>query len=102
MALTAADLTAYIGAPAEDDAFVASCFAEATKLVTDYVAGATVPAEVLEGEIREVGSRLYARRAAPMGVSQFITPEGNAVRIARDPLEGSYPILRRYVGLGIG
>jgi len=34
-------------------------------------------------------------------VAQFTTLDGSAIRIARDPMVGAYPLLRRYVGWGI-
>jgi len=45
-------------------------------------------------------SELFHRRSAPMGVSQFASADGSAVRVARDPLLGVYPLIRPYVGLG--
>lgn len=107
--MTAADLQVYVSAPTEDEDFVGKCYARAEALILAFLgitadARATyalVPADIIEGEVLEVGSRLYHRRQAPLGVSQFATPDGSPVRIARDPMEASYPVLTRYLGPGI-
>lgn len=105
--VTAADLAAYVnpdqyaGAPAEPDAFTASCLKRATALVTAYVAGRPVPDEVIDEAILEVGSELYHRRKSPQGVAQFGTLDGGTVFTARDPLVRSYPLLDLYLPRGL-
>lgn len=96
-------LKSYVGAHGNaDDDFIDACYHEAVALVTSYVAGATVPAEVLNRAYLECGSELYHRRSAPNGISQFASMDGGQVmRVARDPLIGVYPITRPYVGFGI-
>lgn len=101
--MTAADLTAYVGAPPSDDAFVGACWVTAVELVTRYVGGATVPGEITDRATLEVGSELFHRRQAPNGIAQFASPDGGAaVRVARDPMVAAYPLLAPYVGLGVG
>jgi hypothetical protein len=101
------DLKAYVGASDLDDTFVAACWTEATELVAQYLGEAVddVNADVLKRSKIEVGSELYHRRSAPNGVAQFATLDGgSAVRVARDPMVGAYPLLARYMpagGLGI-
>jgi hypothetical protein len=51
--------------------------------------------------ILECGSELFYRRNAPSGITQFATPDGqSAVRVARDPMVGAYPILAPYMAAG--
>ena len=88
----------YIGASTEDDAFVNECLITAELLVNEYCGTkANVPQSVKERCYLEVGSELYHRRNAPMGVAQFATYDQSPIKIARDPLIGVYPILDRYV-----
>jgi len=56
---------------------------------------------VLERAYLEVGSELFHRRSAPNGVMQFTTLDGSAIRVARDPMVGAYPLLKRFVGFGL-
>lgn len=99
------DLKAYVGASDSDNTFVSACWDEAHALVDTYIGTAVVPATVLKRAKIEVGSELYHRRSAPNGVAQFATLDGgSAIRVARDPMVGAYPILSRYMpagGLGI-
>lgn len=100
---TAADLLAYVNAnEATDAAFIATCWAEANALVTNFIGAAIVPLEVRSRAVLEVGSELFHRRQAPNGVAQFASADGAPVRVARNPMVGAYPLLSPYVGLGIG
>lgn len=97
MAITAADLAKYVGVK-DDDSFVATCFAEATALVDNHIGAADVPADVKGRCYLEAGSELFHRRQAPNGIAQFATPDGGgAVRVARDPLVGVYPLTAGYL-----
>ena len=98
------------------DAFIESCYDEAVELVGNHVGGpaiteaqiatrtaalALVPTDVVTRAILECGSELYYRRNAPSGITQFATPDGqSAVRVARDPMVGAYPILAPYMAAG--
>lgn len=99
------ELRDYVNASGSDNDFVEHCFDEATVLVEQYIGDATVDADAKIRAILECGSELYHRRAAPNGVAQFATMDGNsAIRVARDPMVGAYPILARWLpagGLGI-
>jgi hypothetical protein len=97
------DLKAYVGASDSDNAFVSSCWDEAHILVDKYCGSVVVPADVLKRAKIECGSELFHRRSAPNGVAQFATLDGGqAIRVARDPMVGAYPILSPWVGLSIG
>lgn len=94
----------YVGAVASDseDAFVTSCWYEAEALVYKFIGGRDVPENVIERATLECGSELYHRRSAPNGIAQFASLDGGtAVRVARDPMIGAYPILSPWVGLGV-
>lgn len=93
-------LKEFVRASDIDDAFIAQCWDEAVALVSVYVGSHDVPTPVLTRAYIECGSELFHRRSAPMGVSQFASADGSAVRVARDPLLGVYPLIRPYVGLG--
>jgi hypothetical protein len=70
--------------------------------VVAFVGTATVNADVLLRAKIECGSELFHRRSAPNGIAQFATLDGgSAVRVARDPMIGAYPLLTPYVGLGV-
>ncbi|WP_350348018.1 hypothetical protein ABIQ69_15470 [Agromyces sp. G08B096] len=100
-----ARLTSYVKSGAAqvsttDQEFIEASLTEAEALVVAYVGAATVPQAVLDRATIEVGSELFNRRAAPNGISQFAGPDGSAIRVARDPMVGAYPILQPYLPLG--
>jgi hypothetical protein len=87
----------YIGASTEDDAFIEECLKSAVLLVNEYCGTSNIPTSVKERCYLEVGSELYHRRSAPLGIAQYATFDQAPARIARDPLVGVYPILDRYI-----
>jgi hypothetical protein len=91
------NLKAYVGASSEDDVFVEECWDTALDLVASYIKSSKIPPSILKRSYLEVGSELFQRRNAPLGVSQYAIADGNPVRIARDPLAGVYPLLNRYM-----
>jgi hypothetical protein len=101
------DLKSYVQSSAQgqtwsgDDAFLEQCWEEAAELVTKHVGAASVPDAIFFRATLEVGSELYNRRAAPNGIVQFADFNAPAIRIARDPMVGAYPLLRPYMGPGI-
>ncbi len=95
--MTSADLLSYVGASSEDAAFVSACWDQAVTLVDQFVAGANVPDDVLDRAYLETGSELFHRRSAPNGISQFAAFDGSAIRVARDPMVGAYPLLQGWV-----
>jgi hypothetical protein len=102
VAVSAADLLAYVNGSATDNDFAEACLAEAIELVDLYVGTVVVPESIYDRAVKEVGSELFHRRQAPNGVAQFATPDAAPIRIARDPMVGAYPILNRVPGLGVG
>lgn len=95
------DLKEYVGAPDSDDAFVETCYEDASSMVAVFIGQAYVPVNIVSRAVLEVGSELYHRRSAPNGIAQFSTFDGTPIRVARDPMIGAYPLLNRYVGLGV-
>ena len=96
------ELAQYVGANAEDWAFVASCWVRAGALVRQYVGSVEVPSDILDGAILDVGSELFHRRNSPSGIAQFaIAGEASPVRLARDPMTSVYGVLCRWVGVGV-
>lgn len=95
-------LRAYVGAGSVDDEFVRECWERAVTLVNQFVGAATVPDEILSLACVHTGSELYARKDAPSGIQGWSDGTMNPVRLARDPMSGAYPLLRRFVGWGIG
>lgn len=101
--MSAADLQEFVGAPSTDEAFVLDCWNEAHALV-DKACGAAVtdvPAVILNRAKLECGSELYHRRSAPLGVSQFASVDGSAVRISRDPMVGAIRVLKPFLPFGV-
>ena len=99
--ITADSLREYLGSPAADDEFLEGCIQTAANLVNIYIGTAAVPEAVLDNVYMSVSADIYMRRNAPQGISQFASFDGAAIRIARDPLQGAYPIINRYVGAGV-
>ena len=95
------DLATYVGAAAEDSDFVQQCWDEAKWLVASFIGGAEVPEEIGDRACLEVGSELYHRRNAPNGIARFASFDGNPVRVARDPMVAAYPILSRFMVVGL-
>jgi len=99
--MAASDLQDYVGASAIDAAYVGACYDQAVAMVDNFVGDAFVPDKVLLRAYLECGSELYHRRSAPNGIAQFGALDGTPIRVARDPMIGVYPLLQRYVGLGL-
>lgn len=103
-------LKEYVKASDSDDDFLSDCWEEAIELVGNHVGGRDaekriaavelIPSSVIARAYLEVGSELFHRRAAPNGISQFASPDGTPVRVARDPMVGAYPILAPYMPPG--
>lgn len=95
---SAVRLARYVGAVDHEDGFVDACDEEATALVTRFIGTTDVPKEVRARAILEVGADLYYRKHARNGIvgidDDIDAPVG--VRIARDPMQAAYPLLRPY------
>lgn len=114
MAVSLNDLKAYLGTSTEkQDVFLMGCLEEAKALVDkfnkkyDTVSKGYIESDAPTGIVERcyliVAADLYERRKAPNGIAnqQFASADGIGqapMRIARDPMAGVYPILRRWVG----
>lgn len=107
-------LAEYVGL-SEVTGFVRDCWEDAYTLVEGWLESTCgprweaadamrlyphVPADVAGRAVLEVGAELYHRKNTKNGISQFASPDGSAVRVARDPLTPAYPILRPFIGGG--
>jgi len=95
------DLRVFVGASVSDNDFLTTCLNTSIHLVESFVGDNEVPADVLDDAYLQVGSELYHRRNAPNGISQFAAFDGAPIRIARDPMSSTYPLLQRYVVGGV-
>jgi hypothetical protein len=100
MAVTVAQFQEYVGTSESGD-FVNGCLTSAQQLVKSFVGAAQVPTAVLDQAVLTTASELFHRRNAPFGASQFADGSGQAVRAARDPMTSTYPLLQRFVGIGL-
>lgn len=99
--MTYEDLKTYVGARDTSDAYVTACFNEATELVEAFIGSAVVPQIIKDRCVLDVGGRLYQRQKALDGVAQYGDMTGTVTFIARDPMVGIYPILSRYMVVGL-
>lgn len=102
MAVTGSTLMTYVNGNPADATFVEGCLVQAQALVSRFIGSAEVPTDVRDRAVLETGSELYHRRQAPLGESQFATPDAVPVRRPRDPMHAAYPLLEAFVGSGIG
>jgi len=102
MAVALTDLKEYVGVTSTSkDALLTDCLEDATALLNKYMGSAVVPTNIVDRCTLMVAYDLYERRNAPNGIvnTQFQGADGQpaTARIARDPLQGVYPILSRWV-----
>lgn len=106
---TAAQVLAYVGVKTPDEleaAWAEACAAAVNDGVTVRLNGAPttlpLPSELTLAATM-AGGEAYKRREAPFGITGFSDLQGEAIRIARDYLEGIKPTIDRYSnGPGIG
>lgn len=98
------DLSWYVQAIGEDADYAATCQAEAEQMVSDFIGEGNpygVPASVVARAELEVGADLYYRKASRNGVVQLGDVEPQLYRVNRDPMAAAYPLLRRYLVMGL-
>ncbi|WP_146238600.1 hypothetical protein [Curtobacterium sp. MCPF17_003] len=97
--VTLDDFRAYIGDARGDDAPLERALSTGIALVDRAISGVTnIPDAVTDQAYLIAASEIHARQSAPQGVSQFASPDGAPIRLARDPLTPVYPIIAPYVG----
>lgn len=83
-----------------DDAYIEQCWDEAVTLVTNFVGTQIVPQSIMDRAALICGAALYQMRKTPMGIAQF-GEDNSPIRLARDPMQGAYPLLKAYLVVGI-
>lgn len=104
MAPAATDLSWYVQAVGDDVEFAASANAEAAQMVGDFIGADNpygVPALVVARAVLEVGADLYYRKASRNGMVTLDGVEPQIFRLNRDPMTAAYPLLRRYLVMGL-
>lgn len=100
MSVTEVDLAEHIGA-SEPEA-VARAFSVATSLVTHMVGDSTVPDDVLDQALLEVGASVYRRNAEPTqaGAVSLMPDAPIPVRQPKDPRSVAGAILGPWIEAG--
>lgn len=94
----------YVQAIGDDTAFAAESAQVATQMVTDFIGTGNpfgVPESVVARAVLEVGADLYYRKASRNGVATIEGVEPQMFRLNRDPMAAAYPLLRRYLVMGL-
>lgn len=99
MAVTSAQLATYSNR--EDDDFAAQCLKEAEALVTQHIGKVSIPTEVKDRAVLEVGSNLLRRGAHLDGLAGYDSTDITPLRITRDPLQAARAILAPYLYTGV-
>lgn len=100
----ATDLSWYVQAIGEDADYAETSHAEAEQMVGDFIGEGNpygVPELVVARAVLEVGADLYYRKASRNGVVQLDGVEPQTFRLNRDPMTAAYPLLRRYLVMGL-
>lgn len=102
---TSTDLTWYVNALGDDAPYAEESEVTATQMVHDFIGGAAnpfgVPKSVVARAVLEVGADLYYRKASRNGTIQLGGVEPQLFRLNRDPMAAAYPLLRRYLVMGL-
>ena len=108
--LTAEQVLSFVGVKVPDDDETAWATMVAKALVaglTQRLNGAVIAdGSAAEDELNVAlmigGAEGYKRREATFGLTGYADLEGNAIRVARDYLDGVRPLIERYSVPGIG
>lgn len=102
--VTGPEITTHVGIAAPNAAeieWAAACAAAVQSGIAKRLNGAVIvdPSDAfseLRVAARLAGAEAYKRKEAPFGVTGFSDLQGNAIRVAKDYLEGIRPIIDRY------
>lgn len=109
--VTGPEITTFVGVltpDAEEIAWGAACASAVQAGIEARLMGAVIvdPSSAfseLRVAARLAGAEAYKRKEATFGVTGFADLQGNAIRVAKDYLEGIRPIIDRYrIRMGIG
>lgn len=81
-----------------DDTFIQECLDEATELVNAFIGTLTIPDIAKDRAVKETLNALYLGR---VDEGQFGGQDGQFIRPPRDPMAKAYPILGRYMVIGL-
>src|SRR5689334_11341429 len=100
MTVSVEDLAGYVNASPADPT-LPGLLADAIALIDAHLGtGKTVcPSRIYDLAVKQLGSELWARRNSPGGVAQW-GPDGQPVRLARDPLVSVRPLLAAFRPIG--
>jgi len=108
-AVTGAQILDFVGVkvPAQSDADWADAVASAVTAGATFLLNGKVPAPEADAELNVAlliaGAEAYKRKEATFGLTGYADMEGNAIRVAKDYMEGVKPVINRYSnGPGIG
>ena len=94
----------YVTALGDDLAYAKESEGVARQMVSDFIGDGNpygVPAGVVARAVLEVGADLYYRKASRNGVVQLGGVDPQLFRLNRDPMAAAYPLLRRYLVMGL-
>lgn len=94
----------YVDAQESDQPFAQESAEVAKQMVEDFIGAGNphmVPAGVVARAVLEVGADLYYRKASRNGVMTVTGVEPQMFRLHRDPMAAAYPLLRRYLVMGL-
>jgi len=102
MAVTISELATYLNASPSEPT-LGAILADAEVMIAEFLGAhgrTTCPPRIREWAVKELASELFARRnSGPGGVAQW-GPDGQPIRLARDPLNSVRAMLGAYKGLG--
>ena len=108
-AVTGAQILDFVGVkvPSTSDSDWADAVAGAVTAGATFLLNGKVPAPEADAELNVAlliaGAEAYKRKEATFGLTGYADMEGNAIRVAKDYMEGVKPVINRYSnGPGIG
>lgn len=105
MTTTAEDMLPRLkgGITTESDkfAFVEECHDLAVLIVEKHIEDNEIDEEVVDECVLRTGINLYFADEAKFGIMQY-AEEGIPMRVNKDPMHNSYPILDKYMVQGLG
>lgn len=98
------DLAWYVDAIGADAEYAAASKEVARQMIEDFIGQGNpygVPQSVVARAVLEVGADLYYRKASRNGVVTLQGVDPQLFRLNRDPMVAAYPLLRRYLVMGL-
>ena len=109
--VTGPEVTTFVGIvtpTAEEIAWALACASAVQSAITHRLNGAVIidPSDAfteLRVAARLAGGEAFKRKEATFGVTGYADMQGQAIRVAKDYVEGIRPIINRYaIGAGVG